>query len=141
MPALFSFLGGIANGYNESKAAEAKALQEERLENKKFEGRMKIAKYEAAAAQERTRDKTILDNLYRVMYNGELSEEMRADARRGIEKYLSDNPAARIIAAQINQTVREASVGGAGQDISGGLSGLPEDVPPPDTRSKRVEVP
>ena len=83
MPALFSFLGGIANGYNESKAAEAKALQEERLEDKKLRGRMELAKYEAAAAQQRTRDKTILDNLYRVVY-GDFSEEMRADARRGI---------------------------------------------------------
>jgi hypothetical protein len=61
MPALFSFLGGIANGYNESKAAEAKALQEKRLEDKKQKGRMEIAKYEATQAQRRDVLKTMAD--------------------------------------------------------------------------------
>jgi hypothetical protein len=68
MPALFSFLGGIANGYNESKAAEAKALQEERLENKKLEGRMELAKFEAAAQREQVTLQAMITSLIKVKY-------------------------------------------------------------------------
>jgi len=132
MPALFSFLGGIANGYNASKAAEAKALQEEKLEDKKLEGRMKIAKFEAGAALKRAEVQAMITNLIRVKYS-DVSEEMRADASRQLEDYLSRFPDYRAFANEISN---QQSTEGAEQS-----SGRPEDVgPPSDTVSERLEV-
>ena len=120
MPALFSFLGGIANGYNASKAAEAKALQEERLEEKRLEGRMKIAKFEAGAAQERVVSQAIITNLIQVMFDTDASEGMRTNAGTRLQEFLSRYPAYRDFA---NDILNQQSVEGAEQS-----SGRPEDV-------------
>lgn len=134
MPALFSFLGGIANGYNESKAAEAKALQEERLEDKRLEGRMKIARFEAGAAQERAISQAMITNLIQVMFDTDASEGMRANAGTNLQEFLSRYPAYRDFA---NEILNQQSTEGAEQS-----SGRPEDVgPPSDTGSNRLEVP
>lgn len=130
MPALFSFLGGIANGYNESKAAEAKALQEERLETKRLEGRMEIARFEAGAAQERVVSQAIITNLIKVQFS-DVSEEMRADASRQLEDYLSRNPAYRAFA---NEILNQQSVEGAEQS-----SVKPENVSRPPPVSQRPQ--
>jgi hypothetical protein len=132
MPALFSFLGGIANGYNASKAAEAKALQEEKLEDKRFEGRMEIAKFEARAAQERTVAQAMITNLIQAMLNEKSSEEMRTNAGTSLQEFLSRYPTYRAFA---NETLNQQSMGGAEQK-------LPEDVDrPSDTGLNRLEVP
>ena len=116
MPALFSFLGGIANGYNESKAAEAKALQEERLENKKLKGRMELAKFEAAAQREQVTLQAMITNLIKVKY-GDVSEDAKAEASRELEDYLSRYPDYRGFANEM-ESAEQAPVN-------------PENVPPP----------
>ena len=123
MPALFSFLGGIANGYNASKAAEAKALQEEKLEDKRFEGRMEIAKYEAGAAQERTVAQAMITNLIQAMFNVNSSEEMRTNAGTSLQEFLSRYPAYRDFA---NEILNQQSMGSEGQSPVN-----PEYIPPP----------
>jgi len=123
MPALFSFLGGIANGYNASKAAEAKALQEEKLEDKRFEGRMEIAKYEAGAAQERTVAQAMITNLIQAMFNENSSEGMRTNAGTSLQEFLSRYPAYRDFAYEI---LNQQSTEGAEQS-----AGRPEGVGPP----------
>jgi len=133
MPALFSFLGGIANGYNASKAAEAKALQEERLEDKKLQGRMEIAKFEANAQLQRTQLQAIITGLINAMYDSALSEDQRADASRRLEDIRSRNPNYR---ALIDETLNQQSMGSEEQSPVN-----PEDVgPPSDTVSERLEV-
>lgn len=46
MPALFSFLGGMASGYNAKKAAEADLAATKELEADKASARMDLANYE-----------------------------------------------------------------------------------------------
>ena len=134
MPALFSFLGGIANGYNASKAAEAKALQEEKLEDKRLEGRMKIAKFEAGAAQERTVAQAMITNLIQAMLNENSSEGMRTNAGTSLQEFLSRYPAYRDFA---NEILNQQSRGSEGQPPVN-----PEDVDPPsDTGLNRLAVP
>lgn len=134
MPALFSFLGGIANGYNASKAAEAKALQEERLEDKKLQGRMEIAKFEANAQLQRTQLQAIITGLINAMYDSALSEDQRADASRRLEDIRSRNPNYR---ALIDETLNQQSMGSEEQSPV-----KPENVPAvsTDTVSERLEV-
>jgi len=134
MPALFSFLGGIANGYNASKAAEAKALQEEKLEDKRLEGRMKIARFEAGAAQERAISQAMITNLIQVMFDTDASEGMRANAGTNLQEFLSRYPAYRDFA---NEILNQQSRGSEGQPPVN-----PEDVDPPsDTGLNRLAVP
>jgi hypothetical protein len=133
MPALFSFLGGIANGYNESKAAEAKALQEKRLEDKKQKGRMEIAKYEATQAQRRDVLKTMADGWIAILNDDYASKEEKEEAM----VYL------RSISAAIGEDIfssQDSSVESSDNN-RGGSPVNPEYIPPPDaTRSDRTQV-
>jgi hypothetical protein len=52
MPALFSFLGGMASGYNAKKAAEADLAAQQELEATKASGRMDLANVDNAANRE-----------------------------------------------------------------------------------------
>ena len=52
MPALFSFLGGMASGYNAKKAAEADLAAQQELEATKASGRMDLANVDNAARRE-----------------------------------------------------------------------------------------
>tara|TARA_R110002124_G_scaffold115334_2_gene271132 strand:- start:12 stop:464 length:453 start_codon:yes stop_codon:yes gene_type:complete len=46
MPALFSFLGGMASGYNAKKAAEADLAAKKEIKAQEAAARMDVAKYE-----------------------------------------------------------------------------------------------
>lgn len=46
MPALFSFLGGMASGYNAKKAAEADLAAKKEIKAQEAAARMEVAKYE-----------------------------------------------------------------------------------------------
>ena len=52
MPALFSFLGGMASGYNAKKAAEADLAAQQELEADKASARMDLAAVDNAARRE-----------------------------------------------------------------------------------------
>jgi len=123
MPALFSFLGGIANGYNESKAAEAKALQEERLEEKRLEGRMKIAEYEAKQAQRRDVLQAMANGWIAILNDGYASEEAKEEAMVNL----------RSLSALIGEDIfssQDSSVESS-DNIRGGSPVNPENVRPP----------
>ena len=129
MPALFSFLGGIANGYNASKAAEAKALQEEKLEDKRLEGRMEIAKYEAKQAQRRDVLQAMANGWIAILNDGYASEEAKKEAMVNL----------RSLSALIGEDIfssQDSSVESS-DNIRGGSPVNPEYIPPPPTSSQR----
>lgn len=111
MPALFSFLGGIASGYNAKKAAEADLAAKEKLKAKEAAARMNLATYE-------------------------LVERRRTAA---LEKYLEGindqlGPGSYISSEQRMQLQREqkrvmAALGYSSEDIS--RVGAATDNPPP----------
>ncbi len=61
MPALFSFLGGVASGHNAIKAAEADLAAKEKLAADKASARMDLAAVDNTAAQNRAFIKATVD--------------------------------------------------------------------------------
>lgn len=135
MPALFSFLGGMASGYNAKKAAEADLAAKKELKAQEAAARMDVAKYELVERRKTAALEKYLEGINDQLGPGSyISPEQRMQLQREQKRVMaalgySSEDISRVGAATDNPPLSEREGTPSPKDLVGEVTSVGP-VPP-----------
>lgn len=125
MPALFSFLGGMASGYNAKKAAEADLAAKKEIKAQEAAARMDVAKYELGERRKTAALEKYLEGINEQLGPGSfIKEEQRMELQREQKRVMaalgySSEDMRRVVAATDNPPLSEREGNPSSKDLVG----------------------
>jgi len=136
MPALFSFLGGVASGYNAKKAAEADLAAKKEIKAQEAAARMDVAKYELGERRKTAALEKYLEGINEQLGPGSfINSEQRMELQREQKRVMaalgySSEDMSRVGAATGNASLSEREEGNpSSKDLVGEVTSVAP-VPP-----------